>query len=415
MPANKERINAESEQITYDMSIVIAKDQPFKPSEIFKVLQKRLGEANVSKEQILDYSVIVYSNGNTKTILLTKCITYLGNPHPVYKKRIQLPDKYQKICEYVQKNKIEYDVKFLGVYHYEENILFVDFIKDTYLYHGLNNSSAHVYINDLYQGMIYGLFRKEDRHGNTLFAMRGDVLKAYLDGNAYPLDSLFELFNKFNCGFSFGQWLNAYDIIKEMHDNEWPQWRQAEWAGWFLEYKFDKFVRDNKAGKHMRYIGNSNKGGHTFDFDIRFENEDFYGDLKASDIKKSMTPGNDKKSLVECIYRYDKFWYVIYEHDTIKDSADNDYEATRARNRYIKMIDSEYDKDELSYHKRMKKSVKFIKMSILELNRVNYSNALRDFNQGKQPDGKPRAPKFMINKSILNNDNFVVFRYHYQA
>ena len=149
------------------------------------------------------------------------------------------------------------------------------------------------------------------------------------------------------------------------------------------------------------------------DFDIRFEESDFYGDLKASDIKKNETPGNDQENLVECIYRYNKFWYVIYEHETKKDS-DYGYEATKARNHYIKSVDPSYDKDEMSYHSRMKHSVKFMRMTIIELNKANFRDALKTFNQGKQPDGSARAPKFNINKKTLENDNYVVFRYSYK-
>ena len=69
------------------------------------------------------------------------------------------------------------------------------------------------------------------------------------------------------------------------------------------------------------------------------------------------------------------------------------------------------NKNELSYKTRMKNSVKFMKMSIIELNRVNYREALTGFNQGRQPDGSARKPKFNINKKVLENDNFVVFRY----
>ncbi|MDE7376674.1 MAG: hypothetical protein K2N16_07480, partial [Muribaculaceae bacterium] len=65
------------------------------------------------------------------------------------------------------------------------------------------------------------------------------------------------------------------------------------------------------------------------------------------------------------------------------------------------------------YSRRMKNRVKFVKMSIIELNRVNFREALIDFNQGRQPDGKARKPKFNINKKVLENDNFVVFRYTY--
>ena len=52
--------------------------------------------------------------------------------------------------------------------------------------------------------------------------------------------------------------------------------------------------------------------------------------------------------------------------------------------------------DELSYYNRMKYSVKFTKMYIIELNKVNYKDLLKIFNQGKQPNGDPRKPKFKI-------------------
>lgn len=40
-----------------------------------------------------------------------------------------------------------------------------------------------------------------------------------------------------------------------------------------------------------------------------------------------------------------------------------------------------------------------------------YSYALSPFHQGRQTDGSPRRPKFNINKKVLANDNFVVFRH----
>lgn len=61
----------------------------------------------------------------------------------------------------------------------------------------------------------------------------------------------------------------------------------------------------------------------------------------------------------------------------------------------------------------MKHSVNFKKMTVIELNPVNYKTVLKTFNQGHQPDGKARAPKFNILKNYLNDDNFVVFRYTY--
>lgn len=405
-------MNLDSEQIQFDASVTVAQDQPLAPTKIYDALSQWLGHENISKQNILNKKVIVYSNGSQQYVLLTKCVTYLGNPHPQYKKRIQLPKWYQQFCIDIHNNGLDYDVRFIGVYHYDGNIIFVDFAKDSYLLHGLHNSSAHVYINDLFQAMTYGVFRKIDNLGNTIVTIRNDKLKSYLDGKVEIQDNLFELFRKFNSGYPFGQWLYALDIIKKMHAEDWYSWKQTEWAGWFLDFEFDKFTRKNKILSQMRYIGASNKREGELDFDIRFEEADFYGDLKASDIKHNDAPGNDQSSLVECIYRYDKFWYVIYEHETKKDSECG-YEATIARNRYIKSINPSYSKGEMSYAQRMKHSVRFVKMTIIELNKANFREALKTFNQGRQPDGKARAPKFNINKKTLSNDNYVVFRYIY--
>ncbi len=412
-------MNVDSEQITLDKSLVIAQDQPLTGNELKECLIKALGEDN---SKILYVSqrkwVLEYSNGNKKTHLLVRTCTYLGNPHPIFKKRVQLPLWFNQYANAMHEQSPDIDTRYIGVYHYGDvhhgdNIIFVDFKKETYLQKKGHNSSAHVYTNDLFQAMTHGIFTKEDKFGNTISVIRYDKFHDYITRNASDGNTLFDLFRKFNCGFSFGIWLRALDTIKEMHKNSWRHWKQAEWAGWFLEYKFNKFVVDNNLETKMRYVGSSQKGKGEMDFDIHFEEDDFYGDLKASDISQKQTPGNDQEHLIECIYKHGKFWYVIYEHETIKDDEKTGYEATKGRVRYIKSVDSTFEKDEMSYHKRMKNSVKFTKMYILELNRVNYRGALTDFKQGHQQDGSARRPKFSINKKVLEDDNLVIFRYTY--
>lgn len=411
-------MNVDSEQITLDKSLVVAQDQPMSEKQLQECLISTLGR---EKCKILTLPprkwVLEYVDNDIVHHLLVRTCTYLGNPHPIFKKRVQLPLWFNEYANAVNKQNPNVDVRYIGVYHYGDeyhgdNVIFVDFKKDTYLTKKGHNSSAHIYTNDLFQAMTYGVFTKEDYFGNCISTIRRDKFSDYISNNATESCSLFDLFRKFNCGFTFGKWLKALDVIKEMHKNEWKQWRQAEWAGWFLEYKFNKFTIDNRLTNQMRYVGSSQKHEGELDFDIRFEEEDFYGDLKASDIKQKETPGNDQKNLTECIFRFDKFWYVIYEHETIKDS-DVEYEATIARNHYIKKVDPSYTKDEMSYYKRMKNSVKFMRMSIIELNRINFREALTNFNQGHQTDGTIRKPKFNIDKKVLENDNYVVFRYTY--
>lgn len=404
--------NNDNEQLDFLGNVVIAQDQPLRGNALFEAVINRLGNDVCRIERVYGKRVLVYTHNGRETVLLVRAVTYLGNPHPVFKKRIQMPDWYQDFCVAAERDSRSFDIKFLGVYHYDDNTVFVDFQKETYLRHGLHYSSAHVYVNDLFQAQTYGIFEKEDQYGNIIVCIRCNKLKDYLDGQQQSdTSNLFDLFRQFNCGFTFGQWLNALEVIQEMYHDGWRQWKQAEWAGWFLEYRFNKFTIVNEVTNRMRYISQKREG--ELDFDIRFEEADFYGDLKASDIRHSDAPGNDQESLIECIYRYNRFWYVIYEHETIKDS-EREYRATIARNQFIRSVDPSYEKDDMSYSQKMKNSVRFMKMTILELNKVNYRDALKAFNQGHQPNGGARRPKFLIDKKTLQNDNYAVFRYTYR-
>ncbi|MBQ7439647.1 MAG: hypothetical protein IJV28_06715 [Paludibacteraceae bacterium] len=412
--AKKAKKNQPSEQIRSDFGLEVADDQVLGKKEQRKALTHYLGEKNCSIETILGKDVFIYRKNNKKYILLHKAISYLGNPHPVFKKRIQIPDWWQEFCEKAKTAHLDHDIRFIGIYHYQNNVIFADFIKDTYLQHGLHNSSAHIYTNDLYQAVRNGVFHREDQFGNHIYSVRAKDFADYLIGTKTGDNDLFALFAKFNNGFSFGQWLYAVDKIKEMHGDNWRHWQQAEWAGWFLEYKFNQFTIDNNTLALMKYVGTSNKGHKEdlFDFDIWFDRDQFYGDLKASDIKHNESPGNDQQTFVECINKYDRFWYVIYEHETLKDSEETGFKATIERNQFIRSVIPGYTKDDMSYYKRMKNSVRFIRMTILELNNVTFRDVLSDFNQGKQPDGKSRQKKFQIKKKDM--DKYVVYRYTYK-
>lgn len=411
-------MNTDSEQITLDKSLVVAQDQPLDDAAQQECLCRALGMGCCRVVHVKPRRwAMEYSAGGKTIHMLVRSCTYLGNPHPKFKKRVQLPLWFADYCHDMAEKSPDVDVRYIGLYHYGDehhgdNVVFIDFAKDTYLSKKGHNSSAHVYVNDLFQAMTYGVFRKEDASGNTITTVRRDKLADYLVHGVAQDASLFTLFQRFNSGFTFGEWLRCTDTIRAMHDAGWGQWRQAEWPGWFLEYRFDKFTRENGVTDKMRYIGGSNKREGELDFDIRFDEADFYGDLKASDIVKTVTPGNDKRNFVECVYRYDRFWYVIFEHDTEKDSERDGYEATRERNRYIKSVDPTYANDELSYSTRMKSRVRFVRMMIVELNRINYRSALVEFHQGHQADGSPRAIKFNIKKKDM--DNYVVFRHSYR-
>lgn len=403
--------NKLSEQITKDLNIEVAKDMPFNSSQITNLVTNILGNNNCFIEEINKRKVLCYKHDDKIIVLLKAAITYLGGSgqHPIFKKRVQLKHWYKEIVNYY-KDKVNYDVRFIGVYHYKDNIIFTDFIKDTYINKKMNNSAAHVYINDLYQAMKNGLFKKTDRNKNKLITIRKDLFKKYLDGDLDNLGyDLFKIFEEFNKSSFLGKWITAKEAITEMHEAKWHTWKETEWAGWYLEFKMDQFIKKNNFNSVLTYIGGSNKKKGDLDFDLWFSKDNFFGDLKANSKVTKDSLGNDQENFINSITKYNKFWYVVYEHDTIKDEKFN-YEATKFRTNFIK-DKGEWPKnkefDELSYHRRMKHSVKFEKMNIIELNNVNFREVLKDFNQGRQPNGDKRKKKFKISKK--NMDNYVVY------
>lgn len=403
-------MNLKSEQINPDLSITIDFDQCLSKSQMFSVLKDLLGP-NANVKQLSDGNkYFIYKNASGKDILLlVKAVSYLGGngQHPLFKKRVQLPKSYKDI---VEKYGNDYDVRFIGLYHYNGLIVFVDFEKNSYIAKKMNNSAAHVYINDLYQAIKNNSFKKTDKNFNVITTISSHYFKKYLDEQTTE-DNLFSIFKLFNTSFDFGKWVIAIDAIREMYDHKWKYWRETEWAGWYLEYKYSDFINKNNLEKQIKYMGLIPKSEKEYDFDLYFAAEDFYGDLKASDISKKEAPGNDKSKLLECINRFDKFWYVIYEHETNK-GIDNS--ADQSRELFFRSADPTYiARHSISgKHRPIKNSINFKSMLILEINRVNYRNVLIDFNQGVQIDGNSRNPKFIIKKKDI--DNFVVYRYQHE-
>ena len=406
-----------SEQITPTLSVVYDYDQKLtKSSEFESAFKEALGNIEVVKYG--NHKIYKYTYNNYDTYFLTGAITWLSNPHPLFKKRLQLKKWYRDVYE-------EYNfrensaVRIVGIYRYDGMHIFVEFDTNDYMGNKLNSSSAHVYSNDLYQALTNDYFTKKDQKGNTITTICFRNFKKYIDDTTIATEfvsskpksvktiknSIFEMFAKFNNGFSFGQWITAVSAIEKMKSKRWYQWKGAEWAGWFLEFKMNEFIEKEQCQSTMTYIGNK-KTDDLLDFDLYFRDDDFYGDLKASDINKKDAPGNDQNTTLEAINYKGKLWYVIYEHETKKDK---EYNNEMAIGRMELMGTPYQEGSKISYKNRMKHSVNFKKMEILELNRINMHEILRNFNQGRNSDGNERNMKFIINKR--NIDNFIIYSY----
>lgn len=300
-------------------------------------------------------------------------------------------------------------VHVLGIYKYGDVQLIADFKGESYMNNKLNNSSAHLYSFDLQKAFDEKIFRKTDYFGNIIDIVSFDKFEDYLNSNL-NLDREISIFKEFNKIFISNTPLYSIDCIKKMHKESSPNWRQTEWVGFYLEHEFQKFINKKNYNRTItfskKFIGSLDK---SIDIDLWFPRGQFYGDLKASDIKRKETPGNDQITVDKAIAKYGKLWYIIYEHETVKDKDYNvgEYFATKQRNKYISKIDKK-TVDELSYKNRMKHSVIFKSMSIIEINKYNI-HLLKDFNQGKQQGGDERKIKYNIQKRVMKE--FVIYSY----
>lgn len=431
------------EQVMSDGTIIEDFDTSLAPTEIESVLKSYF-----PKLKKVEWSPVFYVGEykDRKYAIRCKNVTYLGNPHPIYKKRIQIADDlntfYQKAVS------IDAEPILLGIYTYEDNTLFVDFKIDTYIGKKAHNSSAHVYSSDLYEATIYDYFQKVDYFGNTVTVFKPQVIPTFLDEllgigeavesnnqNAFQeTDSQFDDFTLFiddkkeqfdsrdkKISDRYARVLpyvhsfktdivpmireffqqtdkNWYgiDCYKEMIVANYKNKYQPEWVGFYLEYIFEKYINDNHLESIITYYQDKKDGG--IDLDLFFPTLSSFGDLKAHSEDSRGIQGNDWNTIFSIINKNDEtshIYYIVCEHATEKDSQ-YDYEVTKFWN-------AELEKDDLlSYHKRMKNNVTLKRVYILD---INYGNKeyLSMFKQGINSNGKPRAPKIMIEHDNLSH------------
>lgn len=400
--------NAESEQITRDLELVYEHDVRLNRPEIRDIFTSIFGR-RYSEEKILGKNVDVVRFGKKTFILLTCQITYLGNPHPTFKKRVQLKSWFKDVYDLLNCDDNN-DIRLIGIYRYKEQVVFVDFEKEPYFNRKMHNSSAHVYTNDLYQALVRGAFFKVDAKNNFITCVSKDYFRNYLlhgrTDSIRPEQEIVEAVHQFNVEENiFNNWIESDSAIKAMRDNSFPKWKEGEWAGFFLEFLYDRFIRSNRSGDVLRYLNNKSDDNRMLDFDLFFKKGNFYGDLKSSDIERKETILNDKSNILYELENYGKLWYLIYEHETIKDNDIPGHPYTKKRLKLIREVEPNYksDNDE-SYLQRLKGKVKYRRMFIVEINKINYSSLLEEMTSNfHNPNGNAREPKLKLTKDNIKN------------
>ncbi len=364
-------------------NIIIDYDEKLYPKDILNILNKDFKVLNKKNPYICNI------NGQ-EILLFVKQITYLGHPHLPYKKRIQIPSNWEEL-----KNKNAF---VIGIYKYKTTVIYTHFDKTNYIQRKTNNSSAHVSTFDLLKSQNINIATKKDAQGNIITTIKQSFIKEFFNKLVNKQNTLSEevlLFQKFKNNLDKN--LYGRNCYLEMFKTKYNNMNQSEWVGSFVEYKFEEFLSKNSQYNQI-CIFQKNKSKQEIDLDLNFNNK-FLGDLKTHSESSDIL-GNDENNIKKALELYNKLWYIVFSHNTIKDK-DKNYVVTKFWNKALNKDNS------MSYANRMKYSISFVDLKILEINNYNKSY-LNIFNQGHNSNGLPRKPKIKINKKDINN--FLIYK-----
>lgn len=396
------------EQVLCDGTIEEGYDNSLSPSEIRNIIKLYFPNYSLRED-----GLITCEHQGKKFSLRVKNITYLGHPHPIYKKRIQISDDLRDF--YSKSLNGGYIPLLLGIYSYKNNYLFCDFNIDDYIEGKSHNSSAHVYVSDLQAATQEGFFQKVDYFNNKITVFARHTVKIFLEDKISDTefvvpeairsedDELFKQYSPRVIDKTFGffdsidkNWFGISCYSKMIEDNYRNKY-QPEWPAFFLEYSFENYICKEQIEHLIKFEQNKKKDG--IDLDLFFDCFSGFGDLKMHSKESRGIQGNDWDTIFGLL-NGDEFsrhiLYLVWQHSTNKD-RDFDFEVTRYWN-------SIQNKDNpLSYGNRMKHDVSIESVHVLDINPSN-CKYLSMFKQGINSNGKLRNPKIMI-----ETDNMVHF------
>ena len=316
----------------------------------------------------------------------SKAVTHLGKPHPPQKKRIQIPSDWKDGLSDAR-------ARLVGIYRYGTTESLVLFRRSDYVNNRLNNSSAHVNILDLQQADENGYHRRIDGNSNLIQVVNAanfsDVKSLLVDESLQLADSPLMDIEAFAKSLPT-RWFGS-SCIAEMSQDGFSNAFQAEWAGFYGEYRLQQFLKSSVTG-NMKYV--QRKSGDELDFDIQFPG--FLGDLKCHTVGSSSIICNDLNAVCKAVEVHGKIWFVIINHRTEMD-RNHDYEVSKFWESVRPRGNSES-----GYRNKMKHSVYPESVSVLEVNTTNIDDLLEPFNQGRNSNGRERSPKFQIKKNFVD-------------
>lgn len=171
------------------------------------------------------------------------------------KKRIQID--VINLEEWLIKRKINIPcIIFVGIYNHSSSPIFSIFNMENMIEKKSKNSSLHVSIFQIAEAFANGTCFFTDKNKNKISVYSTEYFKNYWieSNNKIIKNKSFETILKETCDYFFKEFKGNYDGIScydEMIFSDFSQARQAEWPGFYLEYRFGKFLKNKQNGIHV--------------------------------------------------------------------------------------------------------------------------------------------------------------------
>ena len=370
---------------------------------------------------------ILLKTRNEELLILFKNVTYLGHPHPFFKKRIQIPGTW--IGHMSSPKTIIIGVYTQTEHKQEGSELIVVYANKDFINKKANNSSAHIYTADLEKADSEGYFSKVDKKNNFVQVFTKNEFGKFVNslandtGKINSLNDQKEWYQNYSDKFYQKNTKNnpkkvCMDYAKTILNKNWngktaynemvkANYRnmlQAEWPGFYNEFLFENFIKREGCEE----VVSADDDDSELDLDLTFlttSKNVFLGDLKTHTKGPGPIITNDQGAIDKAVKKYGRAWFFVVEHDTEKD-IDHGLVVRDHWNKLKREIG--IGNPSASYATRMKNNVTIKNVLILEVTPYN-RQYLSDFQTGMlNSNGTPRAPKYKINKRDI--EHFVYYR-----
>lgn len=187
--------------------------------------------------------------------------------------------------------------------------------------------------------------------------------------------------------------LNKMKLIEENTETK-TNWKQTEWAGFYIENVFKELNNDNNFQyPNPIIINNTQFDGEYFDIN---NNTTYIFDIKTHDINSSenIIMMNDKKAVDMVLEEHNNMFVVIVNIDAQKDEDGSFRKYSDELKRSVGH--KTHSLPDSKNKRKMKKSFITQDIQILLINNDNKNEILKQTAQGRNSNGKERPDKYNI-------------------